>query len=84
MAIVAIRDGNQIPSGTTIEADVCIVGGGPAGITVALGLAGSHARVLLLESGGLKDEAEPQLLNEGTNTGPGHEIWPDLMFFQHL
>jgi len=69
MAIVAIRDGNQIPSGTTIEADVCIVGGGPAGITVALGLAGSNARVLLLESGGLKDEPEPQLLNEGTNTG---------------
>ena len=69
MEEVAIRDGNQIPAGTTIEADVCIIGGGPAGITVALELAKSSVNVVLLESGGLKDDPEPQELNAGTNTG---------------
>ena len=40
-----------------LESDVCIVGAGPAGVAVALGLAEAGRRVLVLESGG--GPAEP-------------------------
>ncbi len=34
-----------------IEADLCIIGGGAAGVTIAADLAGSALEVVLLESG---------------------------------
>ena len=72
---VAIRDADGIPVGTTFAADVCIVGGGPAGITVALTLAGTGISAILLESGGEREEPESQELNEGHNTGlPYYEL----------
>jgi choline dehydrogenase-like flavoprotein len=37
--------------GLLLEADVCIVGGGPAGLAVALGLIGTGLRLVLLEAG---------------------------------
>jgi len=30
-----IRNGKDIPSGTVVQTQVCIIGSGPAGITVA-------------------------------------------------
>ncbi|GLY31149.1 GMC family oxidoreductase [Kineosporia sp. NBRC 101731] len=39
------------PDAAAIEADVCIVGAGPAGLSVATVLAGSGVRVVLLEGG---------------------------------
>ena len=72
---MAIRDADRIPGGTKLSADLCIVGGGPAGITLALTLAGSKASIVLLESGGLDEESASQELNEGTNTGlPYYEL----------
>ena len=38
--------------GLLLEADVCIVGGGPAGLAVALGLIGTGLRLVMLEAGG--------------------------------
>lgn len=42
---------NNLPAGSTIEADVCIVGAGAAGVSLALSLSGRGLKILLLESG---------------------------------
>ncbi|HEV7622637.1 MAG TPA: GMC family oxidoreductase [Amnibacterium sp.] len=47
-----------------LEADVCIVGSGPAGMTLARELAGTGRSVLLLESGGLEPDDFADGLNE--------------------
>jgi choline dehydrogenase-like flavoprotein len=47
-----------------IEADVAIVGAGPAGIVVALGLARAGHRVVLLESGGKTFDPQVQQLGD--------------------
>ena len=49
--------------------DLCIVGAGPAGITLALELEGTGLRVCLLEAGGSVYEAETQRLLEGEVVG---------------
>jgi len=54
--------------------DICIVGSGPAGITLALNLANSGKTVLLLEGGGLEYSSDSQSLYECESTG--HEAWP--------
>src|SRR5688572_15496802 len=54
---------------TALEADVCIAGGGAAGMTLALDLRESGLSVILLASGGLRREAETQRLSDGRMTG---------------
>lgn len=58
-----------MPAGSTIETDLAIIGGGPAGISLALALAGAPIRVLMLESGGMSFDAATQNLYAGTETG---------------
>lgn len=63
-------DGRTLPHGTTIETDICIVGGGPAGISVAHGyLDDPKVKVVLIESGGLEFDATIQELAETSQTG---------------
>jgi NAD(P)-dependent dehydrogenase (short-subunit alcohol dehydrogenase family) len=62
-------DARQIPDGTGLTPDLAIVGGGPAGITLALALANTHIKILLLESGGMDFEPATQALYEGAETG---------------
>jgi len=57
----------EIPSGSLIEADVCIVGGGPAGIAMARELDGTGISVLVVESGGLDFDRPTQALYQGVN-----------------
>ena len=47
-----ISDARSIPGGTSVNALVCIVGGGVAGITLALELSKYSMEVVLLEGGG--------------------------------
>lgn len=52
-----------------LDADVCIVGAGPAGLTLARELATRGRRIVLLESGGRNPDPEVQALCEGTTSG---------------
>lgn len=56
-------DGRQIASGSTLETDVCIIGGGPAGIAIARELLGTTISVILVESGGWRPNKLTQSLN---------------------
>lgn len=66
-----IVDFNHCEDGARFEADVCIVGGGMAGLTIARSLLGSGLRVLVIESGGLVRDARVEALNRVESDGPG-------------
>jgi flavin-dependent dehydrogenase len=58
----AFVDARSLPTGTVLTPDLVIVGGGPAGITLAMALAQTKLDILLLESGGANfDPAVPGL-----------------------
>ena len=65
----AFIDARAIPAGTIQEPDLAIIGGGPAGITLALALAHTSIRVMLFESGGLDFDAATQALYAGIDSG---------------
>ena len=56
-----------------LEAEVAVVGAGPAGIVVALELARAGHQVLLLESGGETFDAETQRLGDTVGDDPHHD-----------
>src|SRR6266542_3883717 len=58
-------DARTLPNGALLEGDLCIVGAGAAGITIAREWIGSPRTVLLLEGGGLQYEAAMQDLYRG-------------------
>ncbi len=65
-----IEDGRSVPSGAILEADVCVVGAGAAGITLARRLASSSLRVVVLESGGYDLDPDIQSLYAGDADAP--------------
>jgi choline dehydrogenase-like flavoprotein len=64
-----IIDLNHVQDNAFLEADLCIVGSGPAGLSLANEFVGTDIRVLVLESGGLTDEPETDALYEIESTG---------------
>src|SRR5947208_170584 len=64
---------STIPAGTTLEADLCIIGAGAAGITIAREFIDSPYRVILLESGGVRREPAIQQLYSGINIGQPYQ-----------
>src|SRR4051794_26266161 len=67
-----IHDFRNYGDGARIDADVCIIGSGPAGLALAHEFLGSATRVVLLESGGLRCEPATEALNEAENVGLAH------------
>lgn len=74
-----IGDARNVESGSVVETDICIVGSGPAGITLALELAGTDLDILVLESGGIDYDEQAQALCEATNVNP---IYPGIDYFR--
>jgi choline dehydrogenase-like flavoprotein len=64
-----LRDARNIATGEIIEADVCIIGAGPAGISIARELIGSDRQVLLLESGGFELDPDITEMAHGESVG---------------
>jgi choline dehydrogenase-like flavoprotein len=62
-------DGRGVDDGSELDADVCVVGAGPAGITIARELDGRDLRVVVLESGGFTIDAATQDLARGEIAG---------------
>ena len=70
-----LSDAADLASGQEIQTDVCIVGAGPAGISIAHELQGTDIGVWLLESGGREVERRAQRLNRGQSVGyPIHRL----------
>jgi choline dehydrogenase-like flavoprotein len=71
------HDARQLSAGTQLDCDLCIIGAGAAGITLARWFAGGPLRVMLLESGGRANGAGLAELTGGEQAG-----WPYLPLAQ--
>ncbi|MDB5929086.1 MAG: dependent oxidoreductase [Polaromonas sp.] len=60
-----IAQADSIQNGARLQADICIIGAGPAGIALTLDLAERGFSVLLLESGFMKEDPATQSLYAG-------------------
>ena len=72
-----IENANEVPRGTELSADVCIVGGGAAGIALAMSLMDRDLSVLVLESGSWQHDPRLQSLYDGEVADPALHCPPD-------
>ena len=73
-----VLDLNHLEDNSLIQADLCIVGTGPAGVSIARQFAQKNIKVLLLESGGLEEEPATQALYD-IESAPPRTINQDSM-----
>lgn len=73
-------DARRLAEGACLDADLCIIGAGPAGIAVAREFLGRDIDVLLLESGGWEPDERVQRLNEGRVVG---DVYAGLRSTRH-
>jgi nucleoside-diphosphate-sugar epimerase/choline dehydrogenase-like flavoprotein len=64
-----LEDLRVLNADSPIDTDLCIVGSGPAGWTIAEELGSSRLRILMLESGGMEREGPSDALNEIESVG---------------
>jgi choline dehydrogenase-like flavoprotein len=62
-------DARTLDAATVLEPDLVIIGGGPAGISLALALADTKLNILLLESGGENFDSQNQKMYAGALSG---------------
>jgi choline dehydrogenase-like flavoprotein len=67
-------DAGLLPDGSTLDTEICIVGGGVAGITLALEFERRGIATCVLEGGGLKPSTKSQSLYEGENVGLPYDL----------
>lgn len=71
-------DSRDLVNFSTLNYDICIIGGGIAGITIAKELSDSGKRVALLESGGYESDEATQNLYSGVVNDDDILFHPDL------
>jgi choline dehydrogenase-like flavoprotein len=79
---MAVAPLSSLPDGSVIEADVAIVGGGAAGITLAAELQGSGLEVVMFEGGGLVSTPVSQARYQGELTVSDGVVYPPLDGFR--
>ncbi len=62
-------DFREMPDGYEADYEICIIGAGAAGITLAKEFANTRTSICLVESGGLEWEEETQALYTGNSEG---------------
>jgi choline dehydrogenase-like flavoprotein len=67
--LTAFIDARTLPAATVLTPDLAIIGGGPAGISLALALASTKLNILLLESGGMNFDPQNQKMYAGAEAG---------------
>jgi choline dehydrogenase-like flavoprotein len=67
-------DFNECDDDAVFEADICIVGSGPVGMSVAKEFAGTNVKILILESGGIESEGDVQKLYEIESVGDPRRV----------
>ena len=70
-------DAHQIDDGATLETDICVIGSGAAGLTIAHELAGTGLRVIVLAGGARRTRRRDQALYRGTVIDPTQHSWAD-------
>jgi len=65
-----IVDARELGQDQIIRTDICIIGAGPGGITLARELAKSGSDVVVLESGGKRFDRDAHELDKGTSKDP--------------
>ena len=63
------KDLRQTSENTIVESDICIIGSGAAGLSIALEFIDTRYKVVVLESGGLKFEQDTHEISEVENVG---------------
>jgi choline dehydrogenase-like flavoprotein len=69
-----IIDARSLPADEILESHICIVGAGPAGLTIAREFANEDFTVCLIESGGFEFDEETQTLSEGVVVGDPYPV----------
>jgi choline dehydrogenase-like flavoprotein len=64
-------DSRTLPENTDIQGDICIIGAGAVGITLARNLTGGSRRIIVFESGGFDFCPQTQRLYDGEVIGQG-------------
>lgn len=67
-------DARKLPDKTILDAEICIVGGGVAGITLALEFERIGVAACVLEGGGIDFNSSSQSLYQGDNVGLPYEL----------
>jgi choline dehydrogenase-like flavoprotein len=79
-----ILNANKITSKDTLKCDLCIVGAGAAGITLALEFADSNIDVILLEAGNISNSGKSQQLYQGSVTDRLRHLPTDQARYRQL
>ncbi|HLF32441.1 MAG TPA: FAD-dependent oxidoreductase, partial [Xanthomonadales bacterium] len=67
--IAVLLDLRAATENPVFEADVCVIGAGIAGLTIARRFLNQDTRVVVLESGGLRYDEQAQEFNDGASAG---------------
>ncbi|HEY9643015.1 MAG TPA: hypothetical protein V6C57_21175, partial [Coleofasciculaceae cyanobacterium] len=73
------NDLRQFEDNLLIETDICIVGSGPAGLSIAKEFVGTSIQVWIVESGGLDEEPDTQALYEIESVGVPRVMQQDII-----